>query len=169
MEELAVRVRTFVYTMICFQCLVQLSAGNAFHKYLKLFSQLISLCILCNIFFSFCGLVDGGWEQADRIYEQWKRQWEMETASKEADGYLENQIVEKAVYEFELQLDGLLKEVGKGEYELVRVTQQDKGWEIEIEGKHRMEQTKDEFAEVFRSKVCEEFSLTREQLEVKLR
>ena len=78
MEEIALRVRTFVYTMICFQCLIQLSAGNSFYKYLKLFSQLLALCICCNIFFSFLGMVDDGWQQADRIYEQWEAQWNEE-------------------------------------------------------------------------------------------
>lgn len=78
MEEIALRVRAFVYTMICFQCLIQLTAGNSFYKYLKLFSQLLALCICCNIFFSFLGMVDDGWQQADQIYEQWEAQWSKE-------------------------------------------------------------------------------------------
>ncbi len=75
MEELSLQVRSFVYTMICFQCLLQLSAGNSFHKYVKLISQLLALCICCNIAFSFFGIVEDGWKQADRIYQQWEAQW----------------------------------------------------------------------------------------------
>ena len=78
MEEIALRVRAFVYTMICFQCLIQLTAGNSFYKYLKLFAQLLALGICCNIVFSFLGMVDDGWQQADQIYEQWEAQWSKE-------------------------------------------------------------------------------------------
>ena len=37
MENLAVEVRRLVYTVICFQCLIQLTEGSGYQKYLKLF------------------------------------------------------------------------------------------------------------------------------------
>ena len=42
MEYLAVEVRRLVYTVICFQCLIQLTEGSGYQKYLKLFSYFIS-------------------------------------------------------------------------------------------------------------------------------
>ncbi len=78
MEELALEVRAFVYAMICFQCLIQLFIGSSFYKYLKFISQLLALCICCNIVFSFMGVVEDGWGQADRVYEEWEKQWREE-------------------------------------------------------------------------------------------
>lgn len=167
MEDLALRVRTFVYTMICFQCLIQLSVGNSFHKYLKLFSQLLALCICCNIFFSFFGIVEDGWEQADRIYEQWQEQWHDEETLVDMNGYLEKQITEDTEKEFEHQIMVLLEEEGKGKYELSRLTRHQEKWEIIIKGGQAQESG--DFAELFQAAVCKEFSFDKEQLEVKIR
>ncbi len=53
MEVLAAEVRRLVYTVICFQCLIQLTEGSAYQKYLKLFSYLLTMCICCNVVFTF--------------------------------------------------------------------------------------------------------------------
>lgn len=55
MENLAVEVRRLVYTVICFQCLIQLTEGSGYQKYLKLFSYLLTMCICFNVVFFFCG------------------------------------------------------------------------------------------------------------------
>lgn len=167
MEELALRVRTFVYTMICFQCLIQLSVGNAFYKYLKLFSQLLAICICCNIFFSFLGIVDDGWEQADEIYEQWQKQWSNEEMFVDMNGYLENHIMDATASEFEAQIEELLKIEGEDRYVLREVTQKGDKWEIILEEKQQQE--RNDFVLEFKEAVCREFSLQEDQLEVKLR
>ncbi|MBQ3165466.1 MAG: hypothetical protein IJC02_13220 [Lachnospiraceae bacterium] len=76
MEELALKVRAFVYAMICFQCLIQLFVGSSFYKYLKFISRLLAVCICSSIVFSFFGIVEDGWEQADKVYEEWEEQWQ---------------------------------------------------------------------------------------------
>ena len=78
MEELALKVRAFVYAMICFQCLIQLFIGSSFYKYLKFISRLLAACICCSIVFSFLGIVEDGWGQANKVYEEWGLQWQIE-------------------------------------------------------------------------------------------
>ena len=170
MEELALRVRIFVYTMICFQCLIQLTAGNSFHKYLKLISQLLALCICCNMFFSFLGIVDDGWEQADKVYEQWQVQWSEEEGFEDMEGYLENHIMEVSTGEFQTQIADLLYTKGKGRYVLKEVGLEEEKWEIVIKPEKVgiKEQEASDFAMGFREAVCEMFSLQKEHVEVKL-
>ena len=69
MEVLAAEVRRLVYTVICFQCLIQLTEGSAYQKYLKLFSYLLTMCICCNVVFSFIGQVENSFSEADQIYD----------------------------------------------------------------------------------------------------
>ena len=78
MEELALEVRAFVYAMICVQCLIQLFIGSSFYKYLKFISRLLAACICCSIVFSFLGIVEDGWGQANKVYEEWGLQWQIE-------------------------------------------------------------------------------------------
>lgn len=168
MEELALQVRTFVYTMICFQCLIQLTAGNSFHKYLKFFTQLLALCICCNIFFSFVGIVDNGWEQADGIYEQWQEQWSGEEKLIDMEGYLGNYIVKESVKEFQSQIADMLQTKGKGNYVLKEVTQEEDRWRVIIKAKKAggQEQQANTFKPELEEAICKEFSLEKEQVEV---
>lgn len=76
MEQLAVEVRRLVYTMICFQCLLQLTSGSAYQKYLKLFSYLLTLCICCSVVFSAVGHIEDSMMQADALYGKWLKEWE---------------------------------------------------------------------------------------------
>lgn len=76
MAQVASDVRKLVYTVICFQCLLQLTTGNAYQKYLKLFSYLLTLTICCNIIFSFVGKVESSIQQADVLYESWLEEWQ---------------------------------------------------------------------------------------------
>lgn len=167
MEELAFRVRTFVYTMICFQCLIQLTAGNPFHKYLKLFSQLLAISICCNIVFSFLGMVGSGWEQAEVICERWQAQWNEEQQIESMDGYLEKHIMEMSISEFETQIDELLKREGEEKYQLKEIERDEEGkWNIVIESEQG--EGEGNFAVEFKEDICRRFSIQEEQVEVKV-
>ena len=75
MDYLAAEVRRLVYTVICFQCLIQLTEGSAYQKYLKLFSYLLTMCICCNVAFSFLGQVENSFSEADALYSRWEEEW----------------------------------------------------------------------------------------------
>lgn len=75
MEVLAAEVRRLVYTVICFQCLIQLTEGSVYQKYLKLFSYLLTMCICCNVVFSFIGQVENSFSEADQLYSRWEKEW----------------------------------------------------------------------------------------------
>ncbi len=85
MEYLAMEVRRLMYTVICFQCLIQLTEGSAYQKYLKLFSYLLTMCICCNVIFSFAGQVENQFSEADQLYERWEKEWREMTASDRVD------------------------------------------------------------------------------------
>lgn len=76
MEALKQDVRLFVYTLICFQCILQLAAGSTYYRYIKLFSYLITLCICCNMIFSAIEHIEDQIPRAQSQYEQWIKQWE---------------------------------------------------------------------------------------------
>ncbi|MBQ6788496.1 MAG: hypothetical protein IJO85_12365 [Lachnospiraceae bacterium] len=167
MEELALRVRAFVYTMICFQCLIQLSAGNSFYKYLKLISQLFALCICCNIIFSFLGIVEDGWKQADKVYEEWEKQWKVEGELGNMEGHLGDWITEDVMIAFEQRMQILLEEESGGTYELEEAVWNKKRWEVTI--RRTGIQEKEDFIRRFKESACREFSLGEEELEVRIR
>ncbi|MCI9401301.1 MAG: hypothetical protein HFJ07_16205 [Lachnospiraceae bacterium] len=75
MNQLAAEVRKLVYTVICFQCLLQLTAGSPYQKYLKLFSYLLTMCICCTVVFSAIGQVKGSLSQSDALYQEWEKSW----------------------------------------------------------------------------------------------
>lgn len=85
MEYLAMEVRRLMYTVICFQCLIQLTEGSAYQEYLKLFSYLLTMCICCNVIFSFAGQVENQFSEADQLYERWEKEWREMTASDRID------------------------------------------------------------------------------------
>ncbi len=85
MEYLAMEVRRLMYTVICFQCLIQLTEGSAYQKYLKVFSYLLTMCICCNVIFSFAGQVENEFSEADQLYERWEKEWREMTESDRID------------------------------------------------------------------------------------
>lgn len=103
MEALAVEIRRLVYTVICFQCLLQLTEGSAYQKYLKLFSYLLTICICCNVIFSFAGQVESSFSEADKLYARWEKEWREMT---ETDRIYEG----GASYEEKLWDDKIMKE-----------------------------------------------------------
>lgn len=99
MTELAGDVRRLVYTIVCFQCLLQLTAGSAYQKYLKLFSELLTICICCSLIFSFFGFIDESISQTDILYEKWSRDWKrisQEQSIYDKSSYIENIILDEA-------------------------------------------------------------------------
>ena len=85
MEILAAEVRRLVYTVICFQCLIQLTEGSVYQKYLKLFSYLLTMCICCNVVFSFVGQVENSFSRADQLYSRWEKEWREMTETERID------------------------------------------------------------------------------------
>ena len=68
-----------------FPCLIQLTEGSAYQKYLKVFSYLLTMCICCNVIFSFAGQVENEFSEADQLYERWEKEWREMTASDRID------------------------------------------------------------------------------------
>ncbi len=100
MENLAVEVRRLVYTVICFQCLIQLTEGSGYQKYLKLFSYLLTMCICFNVIFSFMGQVENNFSKADKLYDRWEQEWKKMTETDqiyEGDAYYEQMWEEKII------------------------------------------------------------------------
>ena len=113
MEYLAMEVRRLMYTVICFQCLIQLTEGSAYQKYLKLFSYLLTMCICCNVVFSFVGQVENQFSEADQFYERWEKEWGEMTASDridEGETYYkklwEDEIIGSAYEEYDRRIGG---------------------------------------------------------------
>lgn len=106
-------VRRLMYTVICFQCLIQLTEGSAYQKYLKLFSYLLTMCICCNVVFSFVGQVENQFSEADQLYERWEKEWGEMTASDridEGETYYkklwEDEIIGSAYEEYDRRIGG---------------------------------------------------------------
>lgn len=75
MEQLTLEIRRLVYTVICFQCLLQLAAGSAYQRYLKLFSYFLTMCMCCGVILSFMGQVEESMLSAQRVYDEWESEW----------------------------------------------------------------------------------------------
>lgn len=109
MSALAAEIRRLTYTVICFQCLLQLAEGSPYQKYLKLFSHLLTLCICCSIVFSLAGQVEDSFAQADEIYAEWEERWREMT---ETDGIREGSVYyEQGLWEDRI-LDEAYREYG---------------------------------------------------------
>lgn len=119
MELLAMEIRKLVYTVICFQCLLQLTEGSTYQKYLKLFSYLLTMCICCNVIFSFMGQVEAGFREADKIYAEWEKKWRAMT---EADNIREG----REYYEQKLWGDRIINEAYR-EYDRMNGGEEDAG------------------------------------------
>lgn len=76
MEQLKLEIRQLVYTVICFQCILQLTAGSAYQRYVKLFSYLLTMCMCCEVIFSFAGQLEESMLSAQQMYDEWESGWE---------------------------------------------------------------------------------------------
>lgn len=84
MSELTQGLRSFVYTVICMECLLQLTSGNAYHRYMKLFTYILIVCLSCRMIFSVVYQIEEKAQTMDQMYEEWLEQWEeMEAAINE--------------------------------------------------------------------------------------
>jgi len=106
LEALSAQLRSLVYVVIWFTCLLQLTQGSPYQRYLKLFSYLLVLSICTNLLLSAVGSARNGVAQADRLYEEWLRQWQTmqlldTTQLEEYDSELEQRILQQAQEEYE--------------------------------------------------------------------
>lgn len=101
METLTHEVRSLVYIMICFQCLLELVSGSTYQKYLKLLAYLIIIYICCNIFASFIGQLEYIWKQADKQYEEWENKTDGIADMEENGDYLERCIMDRIRQEYD--------------------------------------------------------------------
>lgn len=95
MEELTLEIRRLVYTVICFQCLLQLMAGSVYHRYLKLFSYFLTMCMCCGILYSFVGQLEESMMSAQQVYDEFEREWRGLTDAeriRKSSAYYKNQI-----------------------------------------------------------------------------
>lgn len=190
MEFISGEVRTFVYTLICIQCLLQLKTGSAYQKYLRLFSCLLSLSMCCGILFSIIKQIDISWERADAIYQEFEK-----TLIAAEDDFLyqveeESSLIEETIYQnTEAELTCHIQEIIKTElnndYAVKETKQDERGiWciylmkqekaesgqiEIKVESILTMAdkqegERKQELEELF----CQRLSFSRENMEVYL-
>ena len=76
MSEFALSLRSFVYTVICLECLLQLTSGNSYHRYMKLFTYILMICISCKMIFNVVNQIEEKTQYMDGMYEEWLEQWE---------------------------------------------------------------------------------------------
>lgn len=76
MRDFSQEMRAFVYSVICFQGLLQLTSGSCYHKYVKLLVRLITLCICCNLIFSLTQQIKLDSAYTQEQYAVWLKQWE---------------------------------------------------------------------------------------------
>lgn len=85
MELLAEEVRRLVYTVICLRCLLQLTEGSDYQKYLKFFAYLLTLYICCNVIFSIADQMGKCMVETDELYAEWERNWREITDGKQIE------------------------------------------------------------------------------------
>lgn len=68
--------KKLVYTIICFKCILQITEGSPYQKYIKLFANLLILCICCTMLFSLVGQIEDSVADADQIYKGIEKQWQ---------------------------------------------------------------------------------------------
>lgn len=94
--------KKLIYTVICFKCILQITEGGPYHKYIKLFSQLLLLCMCCGMLLSFAG-------EAKKIYGNLDMQWrkitsvtsDAEEDIRSGSEYYEEKLMEALEYETE--------------------------------------------------------------------
>lgn len=106
MEQLVTQMRVLIYTVICFQCLLQITQGSIYQKYLKLFMYLLTLCICCQILTNFVDKLRNDWVGVDYASTEWMQKWnEDSTLPREKIGqyskWLEDRIIEDAQEEYD--------------------------------------------------------------------
>jgi len=114
MEQLTLEIRKLVYTVICFQCLLQLTAGSVYQRYLKLFSYFLTMCMCCGIIYSFVGQLESSMTSAQQVYDEFEREWgaltDIERIRKSSSYYTDQiwngKIVQDAYEQYQMSDEG---------------------------------------------------------------
>ena len=106
MEQLVTQMRVLIYTVICFQCLLQITQGSIYQKYLKLFMYLLTLCICCQILTNFVDKLRNDWVGVDYASTEWMQKWNEESTLpqekiEQYSKWLEDRIIEDAQEEYD--------------------------------------------------------------------
>lgn len=106
MEQLVTQMRVLIYTVICFQCLLQITQGSIYQKYLKLFMYLLTLCICCQILTNFVDKLRSDWLGVDYASIEWMQKWNEDSTLpqekiEQYSKWLEDRIIEDAQEEYD--------------------------------------------------------------------
>ncbi len=106
MEQLITQMRVLIYTVICFQCLLQITQGSIYQKYLKLFMYLLTLCICCQILTNFVDKLRNDWLGVDYASTEWMQKWNEDSTLpqekiEQYSKWLEDRIIEDAQEEYD--------------------------------------------------------------------
>ena len=122
MEQLVTQMRVLIYTVICFQCLLQITQGSIYQKYLKLFMYLLTLCICCQILVTrfsrqkgriccqiltnFVDKLRSDWLGVDYASTEWMQKWNEDSTLpqekiEQYSKWLEDRVIEDAQEEYD--------------------------------------------------------------------
>ena len=106
MEQLFTQMRVLIYTVICFQCLLQITQGSIYQKYLKLFMYLLTLCICCQILTNFVDKLRSDWLGVDYASTEWMQKWNEDSTLpqekiEQYSKWLEDRVIEDAQEEYD--------------------------------------------------------------------
>lgn len=106
MEQLVTQMRVLIYTVICFQCLLQITQGSIYQKYLKLFMYLLTLCICCQILTNFVDKLRNDWVGVDYASTEWMQKWNEDSTLpqekiEQYSKWMEDRIIEDAQEEYD--------------------------------------------------------------------
>lgn len=106
MEQLVTQMRVLIYTVICFQCLLQITQGSIYQKYLKLFMYLLTLCICCQILTNFVDKLRNDWLGVDYASTEWMQKWNEDSTLpqekiEQYSKWLEDRVIEDAQEEYD--------------------------------------------------------------------
>ena len=106
MEQLVTQMRVLIYTVICFQCFLQITQGSIYQKYLKLFMYLLTLCICCQILTNFVDKLRNDWVWVDYASTEWMQNWNEDSTLpqekiEQYSKWLEDRIIEDAQEEYD--------------------------------------------------------------------
>ena len=106
MEQLVTQMRVLIYTVICFQCLLQITQGSIYQKYLKLFMYLLTLCICCQILTNFVDKLRNDWVWVDYASTEWMQKWNEDSTLpqekiEQYSKWLEDRVIEDAQEEYD--------------------------------------------------------------------
>lgn len=106
MEQLVTQMRVLIYTVICFKCLLQITQGSIYQKYLKLFMYLLTLCICCQILTNFVDKLRSDWLGVDYASTEWMQKWNEDSTLpqekiEQYSKWLEDRVIEDAQEEYD--------------------------------------------------------------------